>query len=145
MIGKRDVPPESTGLLDLAMDAGALTEYPADFLIDGRKHFIFQAITDVVFNTATVGDSSIRLDMFAKDKTTLIYSLDLATALRTHTANDRNVILFGAGAASAIFGNGTLGTDLAVLKIIFWFQPVVVIGVNADQAATMSVRFLMEG
>ena len=145
MITKREVTPDDLGLVDLAMDAVALTEYPAGQIQDCRKYFIFQAITQVSGVLGAAGDATLRLDFYAKDKTTLIYQLDAATLLRTHTANDANVILFGAGATAAIFGNGTLGTSLAIAKIIFFMQPVVVVTTQADAASLMSVRLLMEG
>ncbi len=149
MITKREITPNQLGLEDLAMDAVVTTEYPANFIIDARKYFIFQVITQVSGVLGAAGDASVRLDFYSKkenpDTPVLIYQLDLATVLRTHTAADRNVMIWGAGAASAIFGNGTLGTELAVAKVAFHVQPVVVVTTQADAASLMSVRWLMEG
>ena len=61
---------------------------------------------------------------------------------------DAEIIVVGfgaAGASAAIFGNGTLGTNLAVAKVVFFVQPVVVVTIQADAASLMSVRWNMEG
>jgi len=149
MIGKRESTPNELGLENLAMDAVALTEYPATFLIDARKYFIFQAITTTSGVFGAAGTATLRLDFFSKkeDPTSpvLTYKTELATALSTNTAAETNVILWGAGASAAIFGNGTLGTSLGVAKVVFFVQPVVVVTVQADAASLMSVRWNMEG
>lgn len=146
MITKREDPPIALNLLDRDMQAIATTEY-ASKIIDARKYFIFQAITAVTQAGASAGEASLALDVYAKDRTTLLYPrVFLATALRTNTANDTNAILFGAGASSAIFGNGTLGTNLAAIKILFFFKLVIVVDTQADgTSSTMSVTLEMEG
>jgi hypothetical protein len=149
MIGKRESTPNELALEDLAMDAVATTEYPAAFIIDARKYFIFQAITTTSGVFGGAGTATLRLDFFSKKEDpsspVLTYQTDLATLLSTNTAAETNVILWGAGAAAAIFGNGTLGTDLGVAKVVFFVRPVVVVTVQANAAALMSVRWNMEG
>ncbi len=149
MITKREITPNQLGLENLAMDAVINTEYPANFIIDARKYFIFQAITVTSGVFGAAGTATLRLDFYSQKETpgtpVLMYEIDLATALSTNTAGETNVVLWGAGAASSIFGNGTLGGDLAVAKVAFHVQPVVVVSAQADAASLMSVRWLMEG
>ena len=149
MITKRESTPNELGLENLAMNAAALTEYPSKAIIDARKYFIFKAITTTSGAFGAAGEATLRLDFYSKKENpetpVLTHQLDLGTGLLTHTAAETVVMLWGAGAAAAIFGTGTLGTNLGVAKIVFFVQPVVVVTTQADAASLMSVRWLMEG
>ena len=150
MIGKRESTPNELALEDLAMDAVALTEYPAVFIIDARKYFIFKVITQTSgVLTGAAGEATLRLDFYSKkeDPNTpvLTHQIDLGTGLLTHTQAETVVMLWGAGATASIFGTGALGANLGVAKIVFFVQPVVVVTTQADAASLMSVRWLMEG
>jgi len=142
--------------LDLELDhdtvdltAAAATKYPSK-LIDARKYFIFTAVINVIRTGAvTVGAFKLTLDVLEKDKSTVLWSQDFATAIDATVDGQQEVYLFGAGAlaAKSAGSSGTLGADADVFKQAEYMKLTIEVVTQSDAATanTAELHLLLEG
>lgn len=132
------------------LTAVATTEYsPSQGFIDVREYFIFTAIIDIAETTTTpaTGDMTLRIDVLAKDKSTILWTIDLVTLIDTSNNAQQEVVVFGAGveALMTTASSGTLSVDADVFKQAEYIIPVLELTTAADGDATASFNLLMEG
>lgn len=138
------------GMNGVDLTAIATTEYaPVQGFLDVRQYFSYTAIIDIFETTTTpaTGDMTFRLDILGKDKSTILWTIDLLTLIDTSNNAQQEVVLFGAGAAAVATAgsSGTLSADAEVFKVAEYFIPVLEITTPADGDATANFQILMEG
>lgn len=126
---------------DLGLDLLDLSLAPdvTSVLIDARDNFVYTLWLDLIANTAGVGAISLFADLYARDGETLIEAVLLVSAL-SPTSDNQVKLLFGEGVTERLVGTGTIGPELASLKLLQLCRLRVVKNTPADQAATLSVR-----
>ena len=124
------------GLRLLALSAAAAAE---SVLIDARDNFVYTLWIEIVQNTATLGAHSLFADIYARDGETLIESVLLVRAMVV-TSDNQVKLQFGEGLTERLVGTGTIGPELASLKLLQLCKLRSVKDTPADQAATLSVR-----
>ena len=124
------------------------TEY-ASGMIDVRKFFIFTMIIDIIETTTTpaTGALTVRLEVLAKDKATVLWMMDLLTLIDTSNNGQQEVLLFGAGASAkqSAASSGTLHADADLFKVAEYIQLVPKITATADGDTAANFNLLMEG
>lgn len=148
---RHDGPLDFTTPLDVStvdLTAIATTEYSSG-LIDIREFFIFTAIIDIIETTTTpaTGTATLRLEVLAKDKTTILWTDDLITLIDTSNNAQQEVLVFGAGASGKLHSasSGTISPDIDCFKTAEYIRLVVEITVQADGDTAANVNLLMEG
>lgn len=130
------------------LSAAATTEYPSGF-IDVREFFIFTVIIDIIETTTTpaTGDMTLRLEVLAKDKSTVLYSIDMITLIDTSNNATQEVLVFGAGASADLSSSatGTLSADSDLFKQAEYIQLVLRVTTQADGDTAANVNLLLEG
>lgn len=126
---------------DLEIDGIDLSDVPdvESRLIDARDNFVYTLWIDMVQNAATVGALSVFCDLYQRDGVTLIESVALVTALAP-TTNNQVKVLFGEGVTERLVGTGTIGPELASLKLVHLCKLRVVKDTPTDTSATLSIR-----
>lgn len=117
MITKRERSPLELGIENVDMQAAAATKYTTDVL-DVRQFFVHTAIIDIVETGApTVGDVKLTVLVISKELDATLYEVDLSTLITTQVNGQKDVVTFGAGVTSRVFGSGTVGTDAEIFKV----------------------------
>lgn len=134
-------------VVDLKAVAG--TKYPSK-LIDAKKYFIFTAVINVIRTGAfTVGAFKLTLDVLEKDKSTVLWTQDILTAIDGTVDGQQEVLLFGAGALAAVSAgsSGTLGADAEVFKQAEYMKLTLEVVTQSDAATanTAELHLLLEG
>lgn len=108
-------------------------------LIDARQSFQATVWSDVTDVAASLGDFSLFVDLYARDGTTLIESVELYSA---QSANGNNQVktTFGQGVDATVVGTATAGSDIQSLKMAFLFKFRVVNDTPADGESALSIR-----
>lgn len=125
--------------LELSLVDLSLAPDVESVLIDARDNFVYTLWIDMIQNTATSGAHSLFADLYARDGETLIESVLLVSAMIV-TSDNQVKLLFGEGVTERLVGTGTIGPELASLKLLQLCKLRVVKNTPADQAATLSVR-----
>lgn len=149
---KRHVEPlDFTTPLDVStvdLSAAVAVEYPSG-LIDVREYFIFTAIIDIIETTTTpaTGDVTLRLEVLAKDKSTVLWQDDIITLIDTSNNGQQEVLVFGAGASGKLHSasSGTISADIDCFKTAEYIQLVLAITTQANGDTAANVNLLMEG
>lgn len=144
MITKRENTPFELKIENKDMQAVATTQYQSE-LLDVRQHFVYTAIVDITETGApTVGAAKLFVRVISKDKTTVLYEVDLVTGITTIVNGQRDVITFGAGVTAIVFGSGTIGPDADVFKTAERIRLVLEVTTQNDgTTSTASVTLLM--
>lgn len=127
--------------VDLELDALDL-EAAGPFesvLIDARSSFQATVWADVTDVAATLGDFSLFCDLYARDGTTLIESVELFSGQSANGSNQVKVN-FGQGIDATLIGVASIGSAIQSLKLAFIFKLRVVNDTPADAASTLSIR-----
>lgn len=145
MITKRELTAAELGIEGVDMQAVATTQYASN-LLNVANHFVYTAIVDITeTGVPTVGDAKLFVQVIStKDRTTVLYAVDLDTTITTIVNAQKDVITFGAGVAAVVFGSGTVGADAEVFKTAELIKLVLeVTTANDGTTAIASVRLIM--
>jgi hypothetical protein len=130
------------------LSAAAAVEYPSG-MIDVREYFIFTVIIDIIETTTTAatGDMTLRLEVLAKDKSTVLWMDDIVTLIDTSNNGTQEVLVFGAGASGLLHSGstGTISADIDIFKQAEYIQLVLAITTQANGDTAANVNLLMEG
>lgn len=130
------------------LTAAAAVEYPSG-MIDVREYFIFTAIIDIIETTTTpaTGAMTLRLEVLAKDKSTVLWDEDIITLIDTSNNGTQEVLVFGSGASGKLHSasTGTVSPDLDCFKTAEYIQLVLRITTQANGDTAANVNLLMEG
>ena len=127
------------------MKAVATTQYPTEVL-DVTKDFAFVVVIDIVATVpGTLGIAKLTLNRYAKDKTTLIDTLDVLTAIDTDTSQ-QVVLKWGYGVTAKVTGSiVTLDTDVDMMDIVGFLEIVLEVVAASDSTTSVaSVTLLTE-
>lgn len=143
-MSSRQLSPLELGIEDADLKATANTKY-ASGVKDVRHAFAFTAIVDVTeVGGGSNGEAKLTVQVLDKDKTTVLYALDLLTAIDTTTTN-RNVVTFGYGVTPIRVGTATLSTDADILKVAKFVKVILEVTTQADGTSSSgSVNLLIE-
>jgi hypothetical protein len=147
MITKRERIPLDLGLLDVDMKAVAGTQYLSGVL-DVRQHFNHLAIITIAeTGTPTAGAAKVILQVLSKDQSTVLYEIDLITAIDTQINLAKNILTFGAGLTAKLVNQasaaGTIGADIEIFKLAEYFKiGLEVVTQNDGTTSTASLRLL---
>ena len=109
------------------------------------RGFCLHRIIDVTETGApTVGDFTLRIRCTDRAGTTT-YELDAVTAITSQTNGGQTIFTWGSGNAATLSGNGTLGSNLDVLKVFDFMEiELEVTTANDGTTSTADVTLLLE-
>lgn len=137
----RHLEPAELGIAGVDLKAIAGTQHVSRVL-DVRNDFAFTAIVSVVnVGGGAAGAVKLTVQVLAKDKTTVLYSVDILTAIGTLTVGTtKNVVTFGYGLTATVDGLATLEAGAEVLKLMKFIRVVLeVVTANDGTSSAGSV------
>jgi len=145
-MGSRRLTPLELGIETVDLTAIATTTYTSvPSPLDVREAFVYTVIIDVTETGApTVGDFTLRIRCTDRAGTTT-YELDAVTAITSQTNGGQTIFTWGSGNAATLSGNGTLGSNLDVLKVFDFMEiELEVTTANDGTTSTADVTLLLE-
>ena len=99
------------------LNAANGTDYDSPVLdLRPYRNFLVSLITDVT-GAVAAGVASLKVELYADDGTTLLGTVDLLTAIDTQ-ADRKELVSFGRDFAAVKDGNGTIGTNIDMLRSV---------------------------
>jgi hypothetical protein len=132
--------PGELGINGVDLKVADNTEYASGFLeLDKFRMFMASVITTKT-GSPSVGAAKLSIDLYAKDKTTLLSRVDLLTAIGL-TVSRTELVTFGRGLTPAKQGNGTIGAGIGVVTVFRWAKLILTVTTLADGTTNVgSVR-----
>lgn len=129
----RHLEPLELGIAGVDLKAIAGTQY-ASGVLDVRRDFAFAAIVSVVnVGGGAAGAAKLTVQVLAKDKTTVLYSVDILTAIGTLTVGTtKNVVTFGYGLTATVDGLASLAPAAEVLKTMKFIRIILEVVTASD-------------
>lgn len=124
---KDDTAPYSSGIIDLS----DYRQFMASVKVDNT-------------GGGAAGEAKLSLELYDNDKTTLLGTIDLLTAIVT-TADRSELVTFGRGVTPAKQGNGTIGTAIGVAKVFRWVKLLLTVVTESDATTCLGYVRLFGG
>ena len=143
-MGTRRLTPLEININDVDLTDTAGTQYSSNTL-DVREAFVYTVIIDVTETGApTAGDFKLTIRCTDRDGATT-YEVDAVTAITSQVDGGQTVFTWGSGNTATLQGNGTVGSNLDVLKVFDFMEVVLEITTaNDGTTSTADVTLLLE-
>jgi hypothetical protein len=141
-MGSRRLTPSELGINGVNLKTD--TNYTSNNL-DVRDAFVYTVIIDVTeTGSPTAGEFSLTIRATDEDGTA-IYELDAVTAITSQTNGGQTVFTWGSGNAATLNGNGTIASNVDILKVFEYMEiELDVTTVNDGTTSTAAVTLLLE-
>jgi hypothetical protein len=141
-MGSRRLTPLEIGIetADLQTDAN----YTSNTL-DVREAFVYTVIIDITeTGSPSAGEFSLTIRCTDEDGNTT-YEIDAVTAITSETNGGQTIFTWGSGNSATLSGNGTLASNLDVLKVFDFMEiELDVTTINNGTTSTAAVTLLLE-
>ena len=143
-MGSRRLTPFELSLDDATVDLQTSTQYTSPVL-DVRESFVYTVIIDVTeTGSPTAGEFTLTIRCVDEDGNTT-YEVDAVTAITSQTNGGQTIFTWGSGNPATLSGNGTLGSNLDVLKVFDFMEiEIDVTTINDGTTSTGAVTLLLE-
>lgn len=140
----RELKPADLGINGVDMKALVATKY-ASGVLEVVKDFAWTLVIDITeTGSPAAGVAKLTIDRYLKNRTTIIDSLDLLTAIDTINQGQIRVA-WGFGATALKTGSATLDSDSAILQMVAFMKVTLeVVTANDGTTCTADVTLFAE-